>query len=65
VPAVRDVAGRSDAGSAAPVTAAEQAPTNAAREKLGEDAAQTTLIGGISDPAFVVTLATPQHTKTQ
>ena len=44
MPAVPDVAPRTDAATADPVPAAEQSATNAACEKLAEDAAQTTLM---------------------
>ena len=44
VPAIPDVAARTDAATADPVPFAEQPPTSAACEKLAEDAAQTTLM---------------------
>ena len=44
VPAVPGIAARTDAATADPVPAAEQSATNAACEKLAEDAAQTTLM---------------------
>jgi hypothetical protein len=44
VPAVPDVAARVDAAAADPVPVANQAASNAACEKLAEDAAQTTLM---------------------
>ena len=44
VPAVPIVAAGTDAATADPVPAAEQSATNAACEKLAEDAAQTTLM---------------------
>ena len=44
VPAVPIVAAGTDAATADPVLVAEQSATNAACEKLAEDAAQTTLM---------------------
>jgi len=44
VPAIPDVAARTDAATADPVSAAERPEISAACEKLAEDAAQTTLM---------------------
>ena len=44
VPAVPGVAARADAATTDPIPVAEQSTTNAACEKLAEDAAQTTLM---------------------